>query len=307
MNQRKSRNEVLDEFVEQGIISEQQAVEIADAPPFTFSVRELITYLAALIIAVGVVRILAIAFQDASENAIVAALYVVSVAAGFASWKLASGSEIRRRLSELLELSALGCSAGASAVLLSHTELRGESIALILSGVGLLWGLYRCRQSQFSGTVAVCVGAVGVAMSLGTLFNSNRGWPTGVLMVMSGLFLVLMGTRKIGAPYFSRAVGSLFVVIGSITLGADIENGRVIPIMTGAVLFIAGTKFLAPEMLVAGAFCIVVGVVMTVTRWIHNDMAQGLVIIGTGVLMLLVLSVQMKRISSRQAPGALTA
>lgn len=307
MDQRKSRNEVLDEFVAQGVLSEEQACDIADAPQWSFSVRELITYLAALIIAVGVIRILAIAFQDASEIAIVSALYIVAVAAGFASWKLSSESDIRDRFSEVLELAALGCAGGATAVLLSNTELRGESIGLILTGTALLWGLYRCRTSRFAGTVALCVGANGVAISLGALIDSDRAWAAGALMVLSGLSLAFAGTQRIGAEYFARAVGSLFVVIGSITLGSDVANGRVIPIVTGIVLFTAGTKFLTPEMLMAGAFCIVTGVVMSVTRWINNDLAQGLVIIATGVVMLVVLSAQMKRISNRPAPGALTA
>jgi hypothetical protein len=303
MNQRKSRDEVLDDFVAQGVISEEQAFAISEAPQWSFSARELLTYLAALIIAVGVIRILAIAFQDASEGIIVTALYIVAVGAGFASWKLSSGSELRDRVAEVLELAALGCTAGATAVLLSHTELRGEFIGLMLTSAGLLWGLYRCRASRFAGTVALCVGANGVALSLGAVINSNRGWPAGVLMVVSGLSLAYAGTQKIGAQYFARAVGSLFVVIGSITLSSDVANGRWIPIVTGVALFAAGTKFLTPEMLIAGAFCIVTGIVMSVNRWVNNDMAQGLVIIGAGVVMLLVLTAQMKRISNRQEPG----
>jgi hypothetical protein len=230
-------------------------------------------------------------------------LYVVAVVSGLASWKLSKGIGIRRRFAEVLELGALGSATGATGVLLSHTDLRGESIGLILMGIVFVWGSYRCRATQFAGTVAMCVGANGVAISLGSLINSNRGWPAGLLMVTSGAFLIYMGTTKIGVQYFSRAVGALFVVIGSITLGADVANGRVIPIITGIALFAIGTKLLAPELLVAGAFCIVTGIVMTVTRWVNNDMAQGLVIIGTGVVMLVVLSAQMKRISNRQVPG----
>jgi hypothetical protein len=189
-------------------------------------------------------------------------------------------------------------------VLLSNTELRGEVIGLMLTGASLLWGLYRCRTTRFAGTVALCAGANGVALSLGALIDSDRARPAGVLMVLSGLFLVFAGTQKIGAQYFARAVGSLFVVIGSITLSTNFSNGRVIPIVTGIILFTAGTKFLSSEMLVAGAFCIVIGIVMSVNRWVDNEMAQGLVIIGAGVVMLLVLTAQMKRISNRQAPGA---
>jgi len=224
MDQRKSRNEVLDEFVAQGILSEEQACDIADAPQWSFSARELITYLAALIIAVGVIRILAIALQDASEGAIVTSLYIVAVAAGFGSWKLSSGSDIRDRFSEVLELAALGCAGGATAVLLSNTELRGEFIGIMLMSAALGWGVYRCRSSRFAGTVALCVGANGVAISLGTLIDSDQAWAAGVLMVASGLSLAVVGTQRVGAPYFARAVGSLFVVIGSITLGTDIST-----------------------------------------------------------------------------------
>ena len=304
MEQRKSQNEVLDDLVAQGTITELQASEIADAPQWSFSVRELVTYLAALIIAVGVIRILAIAFEDASENVIVISLYVVSALTGIASWKLSDSQGIRRRFGEVLELGSLGSALGATGVLLSHTELRGETIALILMTISAAWGVFRCRDAQFAGTAAMCVGVNGIAISLGALIDSDRAWAAGGLMLLSGSFLIYMGTTKIGVPYFARAVGALFVVIGSITLGTDVANGRVIPIVAGIALFAIGATLLMPELLIAGAFCIVTGIVMTVNRWIHNDMAQGLVIIATGILMLIVLSAQMKRLSSRQAPDA---
>jgi drug/metabolite transporter (DMT)-like permease len=60
-------------------------------------------------------------------------------------------------------------------------------------------------------------------------------------------------------------------------------------------------------MLIAGAFLIVAGIVMSVVRWINNDLAQGLVIIATGLAMLGVLSVQMKRAVSQSKTGTPTA
>jgi hypothetical protein len=47
--------------------------------------------------------------------------------------------------------------------------------------------------------------------------------------------------------------------------------------------------------------------VMSVVRWINNDLAQGLVIIATGLAMLGVLSAQMKRAVSRPKTGIPTA
>jgi hypothetical protein len=216
---------------------------------------------------------------------------------------LCSAKGIRQRFAEVLELGSLGSALGATGVLLSHTELRGETIGLILMTVSAAWGIFRCRDAQFAGTAAMCVGVNGIAISLGALIDSDRAWAAGGLMLLSGSFLIYMGTTKIGVPYLSRAVGAVFVVIGSITLGTDVANGRVIPIVAGIALFAVGTTLLMPELLIGGAFCIVTGIVMSVTRWIHYDMAQGLVIIGTGVVMLIVLSAQMKRISNQQAPG----
>jgi membrane protein implicated in regulation of membrane protease activity len=87
-------------------------------------------------------------------------------------------------------------------------------------------------------------------------------------------------------------------------IGSAEDWTRPAPIIAGAILFAAGTIVLAPEMLVAGAFCVVAGVVMTVMEWINNEMAQGLVIIATGLVVLGVLSAQMRRAVNRPTPGA---
>ena len=86
-------------------------------------------------------------------------------------------------------------------------------------------------------------------------------------------------------------------------LGGELHWGKPIPIAVGAALFVLGASTLHPEFLVAGAIAIVVGVVMTVGEWVHNDMAQGLVIIATGLVMLAVLTAQMRRAVNRPAPG----
>jgi hypothetical protein len=125
--------------------------------------------------------------------------------------------------------------------------------------------------------------------------------------LIPGIILLILGTRAIGVPILARVYGSLFYVIGTMPLGADLSNGKFIPIVMGAALFAVGSIMLAPEMLIAGAFLIVAGIVMSVVRWINNDLAQGLVIIATGLAMLGVLSAQMKRAVSRPKTGIPTA
>ncbi len=304
MEQSKTQRELLDGLVDSGAISGDQANDIMSAPRWSFSIRELISYLAALIIAAGVVRLLAYALEDASVGTIATALYVLAAALGAASWKLSSGPEIRQRLGEVFELGALGAAAGATGIVLDQADMRSEWIGVLLTGAIALWGVVRCRPSRFAGTASLSVGTVGLAISLSAVIDVENQFLNGGLLLAAGATLVGAGLTRIGSQQLARAVGSLFIIIGSMTIGSAEDWSRPASIITGAVLFAAGTVLLAPEMLVAGAFCVVAGVVMTVVEWVNNEMAQGLVIIATGLVVLGVLSVQMKRAVSRPMPGA---
>ena len=308
MEQNKTRREMLEDLVTQGVLTESAAKNIEHAPKWSFSIRELISYLASIIIAVGVVRILAIAFEDASEGVISAALYVVSVVTGIASWKLSSGSTIRKRFSEVLELGSLGSFVGATAIVLNQVEdLDGPWVGVALSAIPALWGVYRCWNTVFAGTVAVVIGIPAFGASLGAVTDSDTPWVMSGFTLIPGIILLILGTRAIGVPILARIYGALFYVIGTMPLGNDFSNGKFVPIVLGAALFAAGSMMLAPEMLIAGAFLIVAGIVMSVVRWINNDLAQGLVIIATGVAMLGVLSLQMKKVVSQPKTGIPTA
>ena len=54
MEQRKSQNEILQQLVSDGHLTSERADEIAQAPTLAFSVRELVSYLAAILITIGV-------------------------------------------------------------------------------------------------------------------------------------------------------------------------------------------------------------------------------------------------------------
>lgn len=299
MEQKKNRHEILSDLVAQGLLTKDSAHSIEHAPKWSFTVRELVSYLAAVIIAVGVLRILAIAFQDASRGAIMAALYVVSAGTGYGSWKLLSGSTIRRRFAEVLELGSLGSFLGATAIVFIQVEnLDGPWSGVIISALGATWGLYRCRQTVFAGTVALVIGIPAFSGLLGEVINNNI-FSFAILTLVPGVILLILGTRAIGVPVVARVFGSLFYVIGSISLSNDFSNGQFIAVLFGAILFVVGSIRLAPEILVAGALLVVVGIVTLVNRWVNNDLAQGLVIIASGLAMLGVLSVQMKRAVSR--------
>lgn len=304
MEQEHTQRELLDDLVVRGVISEQQADNIANAPRWSFSIRELVTYLASLIIAAGVIRLLALAFKDASVGVIATALYVAAAVAGVASWKLSSGSEIRKRFAEVLELGALGAAAGATGIVLDQADIRGEWIGFILSSVGAAWGLWRCSFTRFAGTIVMSIGVMGTAIALEEIINPDSQISGGLFTLVAGVLVVGMGLREIGSRQLARAIGSLYVIIGSMNIASAEDWLRPTPIATGAVLFAIGAILLAPEMLLAGAFCIVAGIIMTTVEWIDNEMAQGLVIIATGLVVLGALTIQMKRAVSRPTPDA---
>ena len=127
-------------------------------------------------------------------------------------------------------------------------------------------------------------------------------------MVIGGGLLILQGTRTMGFSFAPRAAGSLYVLIGAMTLGSDLgAAGRAIPLVIGAVLFGVGIQRLAPEMLLAGAFCVLAGLLSIVFETIDNDIAQGLAIVASGLVVLAVLGAQMKRAVSQSKTDAPTA
>lgn len=302
--QRRTQREIFDELIDRGTLSKEQVAEIRTAPLWSVSVRELLGYLAGLIIAAGVIQIISVVFEDASKWAVVAALYAAAMVLGLLSWFLHRGGRWRQRLSEVFELAALGCAGAATGITLDDANMRGEWIVIILSGVGVAWGFLRAAQTRFVGTLVLSGCLPAFATAWAALIQEDSTWLAGAFMVPAGVILLVMGNRDIGVNFVARAIGALYVLIGAMTLGTGLDHpGYLIPLVIGAAVFAAGTIVLAPELLVSGAFLVVAGVVITASELISSEMARGLVIVATGLAMLAVLSTQMRRAVSRPETG----
>ena len=173
------------------------------------------------------------------------------------------------------------------------------------------WGTVRASRSQFSGAVLTSISVPIVIMSSSSLMNlngDNNRLVVGLMLLVGGAGLLYMGMRKVGFAMLPRASGSLLIVISSITLANvfSMGFGGLIPIGIGTALFALGSRERAPEELVAGAFGIIVGLIMTVIYWLPGNILQGLAIIGCGVVLLLVLRKQLAR-ASQLKPDAPTA
>ena len=303
MEQQKTQHQILEQLVTEQRLTQEQADTIYYAPRFSFSIRELVSYLAGLIIATGVIRVIAFAFEDASEMSISIALYAVSALTAVLSWKFSTKTELLQRFGEVLELGSLGAFVGASALALNEADMRGEWIGILLSSVAIAWGVFRMPKTRFAGTVAFVAGVPALTSSLSALIDQDSARWGGIFNLLAGAVLITVGLRAIHASILARGMGAFLTFTGAMMLANEFNNTEFLPIVIGAALFAVGSVYLAPELLLAGSICIVAGIVMTTFEYVDNELAQGLVIIATGLVVLGVLSVQMRRALKQQSPG----
>ena len=118
---------------------------------------------------------------------------------------------------------------------------------------------------------------------------------------------VLEGLKIANLKAVSRETGIKYSAIWYLkkTNGKNAKYDTVQAI--GAVLFGVGIQRLAPEILLAGAFCVLAGLLSIVFETIDNDIAQGLAIVASGLVVLAVLGAQMKRVVSRSKTETPTA
>ena len=311
MEQRKSQDEVLKQFVSDGHLTSEQADEIAKAPILAVTARELVSYLAAILITIGVGFMVAGLVVNVPQAGIAVLLYVVAAALAFFSHKFSSATSEKQRVGEVLEIASVLAVAVASGILLDTTSMRSELYACILSIGAGIWGTLRASRSQFSGAVMTSVSVPIAIMSSSSMMDLNgddNRLVVGLMLLVGGAGLLYIGMRKIGFALLPRASGSLLIVIGSITLANvfSMGFGGLIPIGIGTALFALGSRERSPENLLTGALGIIVGVIMTIVYWIPGNLLQGLAIIGCGVVMLLVLRKQLARANQPEL-GAPTA
>jgi hypothetical protein len=311
MEQRKSQSEILDQLVSDGHLTSDQADEVAQAPILTVTARELVSYLAAILITIGVGFMVAGLVVNVPKAGIAILLYVVAAVLAYFSHKLFSATSERQRVGEVLEIASVLAMAVGSGILLDMTSMRSEWSACILAVAAGAWGTVRASRSQFSGAVMSTISVPIVIMSSSSMMNlngDNNRLVIGLMLLAGGAGLIYLGMRQIGFAFLPRASGSLLIVIGSITLTGVFSDGfgSLIPIGVGATLFALGSRERAPEDLVSGAFGIIVGVIMTVVYWLPGNILQGLAIIGCGVVLLLVLRKQLAR-ANQLEPDAPTA
>ncbi|MGA1649988.1 MAG: hypothetical protein ACO39Y_11390, partial [Ilumatobacteraceae bacterium] len=114
----RTQREVVDQMVASHRLSFTEADEILNAPRFKILWRELLSYIAVLVIGVGLIRVVVALFEEASETIIAVSLLVASAVFGVITFQLWRHEGWRRRAGEFCEIVSLGSLVAGGAILL---------------------------------------------------------------------------------------------------------------------------------------------------------------------------------------------
>lgn len=286
--QHSSFNEELERLVETGSLTEDQAETLRGAPRWYVSLREILSYLGAIFILVGVVRTVAAVLKDASPMSIAALLYLAGGAVLATALFFHQKSGALKRAAEVLELVGLGLEAAAVAITLSESDMRGEYIALILGGAGLAWGIFRCRVAQFAGTIVLCAGWFAVCASSISLLDPDER-VSALLFIGVGFVLVAFSHTHPHFEFAPRTVGALAMMIAA----QSVRTGEsawwaAVPLAVCALVFLYSALSLRAELLIVSAVMTTVSMGVFTARALSNDVASGLLMTATGVALVFV-------------------
>lgn len=287
MTHAETIDEILDQMVERGKLSDIEAQEISGAPRIKFEVREVVSYLAAVIIGVGVIRLIAAVVKDADPLAIAGALYVVAGLFGTLSVVFSRGSTVRQRFGEVSEIAATVAAAVATGLVLNEADLRGEACVLIPAAAALAWGALRSRATEFSGTATLVPSLIASTISLANLVDLHEDM---ILLCSVGcaVVLVVIGLTRINAATLPRIVGAAMLVFTAPSwVGEHSDDGwAVVGFLVGIGVFALGALRLRPELLLSAGVVLTASVAIVVFENVDNDVAQGLIVVAIGLLIL---------------------
>ena len=293
---RLNQRAVLDELVERGRLSKSEAETVTAAPRFTLPVREIVSYLAGLIVLVGVIRLISAVFEDASEIAIAAVLYVVAVITGGFAWRLRTRQGAWGRFAEVLELVTLGSGALAIGLTLTDLDVRDEWSAIIPAALAAAWGIFRIRTSQFVSALSLPVSVMVLAGQVATLVDWYEELSS-IPIMFGGAVLIALGLTRLHLAFVVRAVGAVAILGSSIALsaGRDGLDGLLPGLLLGAAIFALGAVRMWIDLILPGGVLVVVAVSVFIFRHIDNDVLEGVLVIVVGVVVLAATTLAVRR------------
>lgn len=295
-NEIETQRDVIDRLVSSHRLSFVEADEILNAPRFRIVWRELLSYIAVLVIGVGVIRLIAALFEEASETIIAFSLLGVSAVTAAIAFRLWRHVGWQRRAGEFSEILSAGTFVASGAMFLSNADVDGAIIAVSGGALGVVWSLLRIRFTEFSSavivipsTIAICAGVVewaDLAFGIGA-----------VPFLIGGSLLIGLGQGDYGAAVFIRVAG-VITVFSSVPQWLDKFsglNGLVPALAIGALLLWTGMQWNRIEQIVGGSAVTVISIVVYLVTNIENAVLQGVAIVMVGVAALVLTTLVVRR------------
>jgi hypothetical protein len=300
---RNNQRTVLADLVDRGRLSAEEADSVSSAPRFILPVREIVSYLAGLIILVGVIRLVAAVMEDASEIAIAAVLYIVALITGVLSWRLHRRPGAWGRFAEVLELAAIGSGGLAVGLTLIDLDVRGEWSAIVPAALAATWGIIRIRSSQFVSALSLPLSMMVLAGQVASLVNWYEELSSIPIMI-GGAVLIGLGLTRMRLAFIVRGVGAFAILTSSVALSAERDglDGLLPGLLVGIAIFALGSIRMWVDLILPGGVLIVLAVSIFIFRHIDNDVLEGVLVVLVGLVVLAATAVVMRRSRKKSIP-----
>lgn len=280
----QTQREVIDRMVTSRRISRTEADEILGAPRFKIMWRELMSYIAVLVIGVGLVRLVVALFEEASETIIAFSLLAASAVTGVVAFQLWRHVGWRRRAGEFCEILSIGSLIASGAMFLTEADVDGAIIPVSGGSLGVVWSLMRIRFTEFSSTLIVIPSTLAVCGGITAWADLDFGIGA-VPFLIGGSLLIGLGQGDFGGAVLIRVAG-VVTVFFSVPQWIDEFNGLdgLLPALAiGALLLWTGMQWNRIEQIVGGAGVTVISIVVYIANNVDNDVMQGVAITAVGV------------------------
>ena len=283
-NEIRTQREVVDHMVTTHRLTVTEADEILSAPRFKIQWRELLSYIAVLVIGVGLIRVVVALFEEASETIIASSLLAASAVFGVIAFQLWRHEGWRRRAGEFCEIVSLGALIAGGAMFLVEADVDGAIIAVSAGSLGVVWSLLRIRFTDFSSALIVIPSTMAVCGGIVEWANLDFGIGA-IPFLIGGSLLIGLGQGDYGASILIRIAG-VVTVFSSVPQWLDEYSGLdgLAPALgIGALLLWTGMQWNRIEQIIGGSAVTVIAIVVYLTSNIDNDLLQGVAIVAVGV------------------------
>ncbi|NBU96258.1 MAG: hypothetical protein EBS20_10280 [Actinobacteria bacterium] len=300
---RLHRDAVIARLVADGRLTEADARAIADAPRWSTPIGELVGYLAAFIVAAGLVRLIVALIDGVDEVVLAATAGLVGLCLVPAVRLLARRTGALQRMAEATELVAVGLLA-TSVGLFTHTLVtddvrpgvdpwdvnRDAAPWSILPPAALAtaWGLYRRRDTAIAGALTTAAASLSMMGAITALLDTSATVGAAMFTTLAcGLITIATGRRV--ADVTLRLVAAVVLVSAtSVWFGEhDVLAGTAPVLIVAACLFAIAGQRQWIELLAASSVMVLIAVVGATMRVVDDPVLEGItvVLIGGAVAM----------------------